>query len=129
MVQFFRFFFGFWSILFLISAYLQWNDPDPEVWISIYVFAAIMSALAAFERYFIPVLITTAMAGLLGGLYFFPASVGDWIQQEWQQADLSMKTLSMEEARESFALLFISIVMGLAAYTGWRKKVLRKDRG
>lgn len=122
MAQITRFFFGFFSLLFLLFAYWQWNDPDPEVWISIYGFAAILSALAAFGRYPIPLLLTGAIAGFIGGLYFFPASVSEWILQEWQQQDLSMKTLDMEEARESFGLLIISVVMAMGTYVGWRKK-------
>jgi predicted transporter len=121
------FFFGIFSLLFLLFAYLQWNDPDPEIWVSIYVFAAIMCALAAFKRYFVPVLLTASIVAFLGGLYFFPASVIDWILQEWRQADLSMKTIDMEEARESFGLLIISVVMGLAAYKGRKKRLKMKQ--
>lgn len=122
MAQIPRFIFGFFSLLFLLFAYWQWNDPDPEMWVSIYGFASIMSALAAFGRYPIPLLLTGAIAGFIGCLYFFPASVSEWVLQEWQQQDLSMKTLDMEEARESFGLLIISVFLGLAAYVGWRKK-------
>jgi hypothetical protein len=122
MAQIPRLMFGFCSLLFLLFAYWQWNDPDPEVWVSIYGFAAILSALAAFGRYPLFVLLTAATLGFLGGLYFFPASVSEWVLQEWQQQDLSMKTLNMEEARESFGLLIISVVLSFAAYAGWRKK-------
>lgn len=117
-----RFLFGLCSLLFLLFAYWQWNDPDPEVWVSIYALAAVLSALAAFDRYPLPLLLAGAVACLLGGIYFFPASVSEWVVQEWQQQDLSMKTLSMEEARESFGLLIISMVMASEAYVGWRKK-------
>ena len=116
-----RLFFGFCSLMFLLFAYWQWNDPDPLVWISIYGYAALMSALAAFGRYPVPLLLAGAVAGFIGGLYFFPASVSDWVLQEWQQQDLSMKTLDMEEARESFGLLIISVVMATGTYVGWRK--------
>lgn len=122
MTRLLRSFFGFCSLLFLLFAYWQWNDPDPEIWISIYIFSAVMSAFAAFGRFYVTVLFAAAIGGFLGGLYFFPASVSDWVWQEWQQADLSMKTLDMEEARESFGLLIVSAVMGLAAFAGWRKK-------
>lgn len=117
-----RIFFLVWSILFLLFAYWQWNDPDPEVWVSIYCFAAVVCALAAFGRNYIPLLVTAAIAAFLGGLYLFPASVRDWILQEWQQADLSMKTPDMEVARESFGLFIVSVIIGLAAYRGWVKK-------
>ena len=114
-------FFGLSALIFLLFAFWQWNDPDPEIWVSIYVFAAVMSALAAFGRYSVLLLVTAAVAALLGALYYFPSSVGDWISQEWQQADLSMKTMDMEEARESFGLLIVSVILGIEAWVGWRR--------
>lgn len=121
-----RIFFGLWSVLFLLFAYWQWNDPDPEIWVVIYGFAAVMCAFAVFNRFFIPVLVFSAIAAFLGGIYYFPDSVILWIQQEWQQADLSMKTVDMEEARESFGLFLVSVLMTLAAYKGWGKKTKRQ---
>jgi len=123
-----RFFFGFCSFMFIVFAGLQFNDPDPQVWVTIYGLAAILSALVAFGRYNLPVLLIAAVAALIGGIYLFPASVGDWILQEWEQADLTMKTPDMEEARESFGLLIVFLVMSLAAYMGWRQhKTLKKS--
>lgn len=116
-----RYFFVVWSLLFLLFAYWQWNDPDAEIWISIYLGAAVMSGLAAFRRFYVPFLLGAAIAGFLAGLYFFPPSVVDWMLQEWQQADLSMKTPNMEEARESFGLFIVSVIMGVAAFRGWNQ--------
>lgn len=113
-----RIFFAIWSILFLLFGYWQWNDPDPEVWISIYGFAAALSASLALNRYYLSLLVLAAIAAFVGGIYYFPSSVWDWVVQEVQQADLSMKTLEMEEARESFGLLIISVVMSLGSYSG-----------
>lgn len=115
-------FFGLWSLLFLLFCYWQWNDPDPVIWMSIYGFAALMCGLAAVNRFYIPLLIFASVLGFIGSLYFFPNSVVEWIRQEWQQADLSMKTVEMEETREFFGLLIFSCLMGLAAFRGWREK-------
>ena len=121
-MSFSRVFFALWSLLFLLFAYWQWNDPDPEIWLSIYGFAAVMCALAAFRRFDLPVLFASGLAALIGGLYLFPPSVTDWISQESQQADLSMKTHQMELARESFGLLIVAAILGFAAYRGWVQK-------
>ena len=123
-----RVFFGLWSLLFLLFAYWQWNDPDPEVWVSIYCFGAIVSSLAAAERYYVPLFSVAAIAAFLGGLYFFPSSVREWIVREWQQGDLSMKTQDMEVARESFGLFIVSVVVGLATYKGWIKNRSEKKQ-
>lgn len=122
MIKASRIFFGFWTLAFLLFAFWQFNDPDPEVWVSIYVYAAIMSGLAATERYPLIPLLAGAALCLLGSIYFFPSSVNEWVVQEWEQQDLSMKTVDMEEARESFGLLIIFIITGSAAWLGWRKK-------
>ncbi|MEX2595277.1 MAG: transmembrane 220 family protein [Anditalea sp.] len=115
-------FFGIWSLLFIISAYLQLNDIDSWVWVIIYLIAAVMSALAAMQRYPLTPLIIGTVLCLIGVVYFFPPSVGEWIAQEWQQQDLTMKTMAMEEARESFGLLLIAIVFSVAIFMGWRKR-------
>ncbi|WP_017733304.1 transmembrane 220 family protein [Nafulsella turpanensis] len=121
MQHFQRTFFGCWSLLFLLFAYWQWNDPDPTLWVSIYGFAALMAGTAAAGRFPMPVLITVFFLGLAGFAYMYPGAVGDWIAQEWQQQDLSMKTQRMEEAREAFGLLIVAAVLGLAALIGWRE--------
>lgn len=121
MVSFERIFFGFWTLMFIMFAILQVNDPDPAIWVSIYAVAAILSSLAAFGKYNLPILIIMTLAAFIGGIYYFPSSVSNWVIQEWQQADLTMKTPDMEEARESFGLLIIFVIMSIAVYVGWQK--------
>jgi len=48
------------ALLFLSFAIVQYNDPDPFLWITIYSVTAIVCALAAFKKYYIPL--------ILGGL-------------------------------------------------------------
>lgn len=128
MKKFTNIFFGFWSLLFILSAAVQLNDLDAWVWIGIYLLAAILSGLVAFNRFpMVPLAVGTFLS-LLGSVYFFPQSIGDWVAQEWQQKDLTMKTMAMEEARESFGLLLIAVVLGLGLFIGWRKKARLKSK-
>lgn len=120
MLWFRRIFFGIWCLLFFLFAYWQFNDPDPWLWVPIYLGAAVLCALAVKGRYPMPVLIIFIILCLVGAVYFYPSSVSEWVRQEWEQQDLSMKTQSMEEARESFGLLVVSIIMSVAAFFGWR---------
>ena len=117
-----RIFFAIWSLLFLLFAYWQFNDPDPEVWVTIYIIAAIICALASLGKFYTPFLVAVAITAFVGGVYLFPSSVKDWVLQEWQQADLSMKTPDMEIARESFGLLIVSVIIGLAAFKGYKEQ-------
>lgn len=123
-------FFGIWSLLFIVSAFLQLNDVDPWLWVSIYLIAAAMSGYAALDRYpLLPLGIITVLC-LIGCVYYFPPSVSEWVSLEWQQQDLTMKTMAMEEARESFGLLLIALVLGVALLVGWnRKKRIRSKYG
>ncbi len=43
-----RYVYGFLSVLFLLFAYFQFNDPDALRWILVYGLAAIIMGLAAF---------------------------------------------------------------------------------
>lgn len=125
MLLFRRIFFGLWCLFFLLFAFWQWNDPDPWLWMTLYVAAAVLCALAAMGRFPMPVLLTLIVACLIGAVYLYPSSVNEWIQQELQQQDLSMKTQSMEEARESFGLLIVAIILSVAAIFGWRTRAFR----
>ena len=121
-------FFGIWALLFVVGALVQINDPDPWVWVGIYLVASVLCGYVALGRYpMIPLGIVT-VGCLAGSLYYFPPSVSEWIAQEWEQQDLTMKTMAMEEARESLGLLLIAIVLGIAWFTGWRKKTRLKSK-
>jgi len=121
-------FFGIWTLLFVVGALVQINDPDPMIWMGIYLIAAFLSGCVVLGRYpMIPLGIATLLS-FAGSLYYFPPSVSEWIAQEWEQQDLTMKTRAMEEARESLGLLIIAIVLGIAWFSGWRKKVRLKSK-
>jgi hypothetical protein len=115
------YFYGLWVFLFALFAYWQINDPDPEVWVSIYAVAVIFSLFAVrgiFPK--IPLTLVVVVC-ILGAIYFFPGGVGQWIADEWAQQDLTMKTPQMEENRETFGLLTIALVLSPALYQAWKK--------
>ncbi len=39
------------SLLFLLFAVVQFNDPDPWLWVSWYAFISVLLAMAAFKRF------------------------------------------------------------------------------
>ncbi|WP_229972052.1 transmembrane 220 family protein [Pontibacter harenae] len=108
--------------MLVIFSLWQFNDPDPWFWISIYGYAALLAGLAAFNKYYRYWALAGAVLFFLGFLYLYPSSVSEWVQQEWTQQDLSMKTESMEQARESFGLLIAALVLALVSYGGWRSR-------
>jgi hypothetical protein len=41
---------GVLTLFFLYAAYLQFNDPYPVLWVSIYGFAALFTLLTSFQK-------------------------------------------------------------------------------
>ncbi|CAN5404489.1 hypothetical protein BH10BAC4_BH10BAC4_02960 [soil metagenome] len=104
------------SIMFLGFAALQYNDPDPIIWILIYGAMAVDCGMAAFNRY-IRNLIRLQAAGyvLYAGILFH--GVIDWLKSPDPSLlfnDLAkMQYPYIEEAREFLGLL---ICLGVLAW-------------
>ncbi|EAZ80447.1 transmembrane 220 family protein [Algoriphagus machipongonensis] len=114
-------FYGIWAVLFALFAYWQINDPDPELWVSVYV-VAIIFCLLGFKGIFpkIPLTVVVVVC-LVGAALYWQGEVGSWVSQEVEQHNLSMKNDFMEESRESFGLLIISLVMLPGLIKAWKK--------
>ena len=118
-----------WVILFVLFAALQYNDPDPYIWMPIYMYAAILCWLAFKGKYY-------PKAYLIGiGIYaiyavylvFTPDGVIDWIEKH--DAEGITKTMHaekpwIEDAREFLGLMILIVVL-LIDFIYARKK-LRK---
>ncbi len=112
-------------VLFIISAALQYNDPDPYVWIPIYLYGAFICYQALQKKfnpvlYFIGFLVYGAYA-----LYLFLDKTGvlNWaMQHNAENIVNSMKATKpwIEETRE-FGGLIILIVVLLIDFV-WLKK-------
>jgi uncharacterized membrane protein len=121
-----KIFFAFWSVAFLLFAYWQLNDSDPWIWVPVYIIAAIFSFLAFKNIYPMAPLGVIIVICCIFAVYLFPESVGDWINFEIEQKDLSMKTQNSEEARETFGLLIIAFILTIAFLKGWKTKNFKK---
>ena len=103
-------------ILFLISAGLQYNDPDPYIWIPIYLYGAIL-CLLAFRNQFYPKAYLFGIVIFAGyALYFFFTENGvlDWIQKHNAEniaASMKASTPWIEDTREFFGLVILIVVL------------------
>ncbi|WP_347156665.1 transmembrane 220 family protein [Pontibacter chitinilyticus] len=113
-MKIYRVFFGLCALVLALFTYWQFNDPDAAFWGSMYGVAAVLAGMAAFGKFSVPLLLAEAIYCLFGFVYKYPSSVSTWVKEEWMQKDLSMKTYSMEQARESFGMLIVAVVMLLA---------------
>jgi hypothetical protein len=103
-------------ILFIIFAALQYNDPDPYVWMPIYGAAAFACYLCYRQkrpRLFLYLILTFCLVYALF-LFFDEQGVKFWItEKESESIAGSMKAESpwVEKSREFFGLLIIAGVM------------------
>ncbi len=107
--------------IFLLSAAVQWNDPDPLVWIAGYLVAAGLSLAAFFGR--IPIL-PNAVAAIVFGLWFL--SLAGTIPGAPSEAFTSfeMRAPGHEEPREAVGLLICAAWTGFLAIRGSRLRKL-----
>jgi hypothetical protein len=122
-----KFFNLVWCILFVLFAALQYNDPDPYIWVPIYLYGAVLCWLAFRRRYWpmacvIGIVVYTAYA-----VYLFATTDGVW---DWAVAhhganiaeSMHAEKPWIEQTREFIGLLLLIIVLG-TDYLYARKKL------
>ena len=114
-----KFFNIFFSVVFILFAVVQYNDPDPFLWVPIYLYPAILCFLKFIQK---PIPTLAYWAGfLVFGVYaiykmFDTNGIIDWVQ--FHNASNIASTMKaekpwIEESREFFGLLIILIVLGI----------------
>lgn len=95
------------SLFFLLACVVQWNDPDPLLWVAAYGIAAATGVAAFFGVVSVPV------SGVLGFGYLIAAWLNLPVGAEARSLSLGefgMASLQVEQIRES---------LGLAICAGW----------
>ncbi|MES3017688.1 MAG: transmembrane 220 family protein [Bacteroidota bacterium] len=113
-------------ILFIISAGLQYNDPDPYLWIPIYLYGAFICFKAYQGKFYPKACLAGMLIFLIYGIYLFFDKYGVltwWNDHDAENISQSMKATApwIEETREFFGLLILSIVLFIN-YTSYRRK-------
>lgn len=103
-------------VLFILFAALQWNDPDPYIWMPIYLYGAVLCALAASGKYYKGWYIFGIFAylGYATYLFFTKDGVLDWVtehQAENIAGSMKASTPWIEDTREFFGLFILIIVL------------------
>lgn len=102
------------ALIFLSFAYLQFNDPDPLLWILIYGLMTLMCGLATFNHYPKRVYLILLVLFVGFSMIYIP-SVLVWLQQDDLTALFDeiakMEHLYIEESREFLGLLICIIVL------------------
>ena len=104
-------------LLFVLAASVQLNDPDPFVWISLYLSAAAFSVAYAFQKLPSYLAVALALVAFLWALALVPTF--------WGQVSLTevfgyvgMKTEEAEVAREFGGLMIVAAWMGVLGLRG-----------
>lgn len=105
-------------ILFILFGALQYNDPDPYIWIPIYGYAASICWLAFRRRYYKIASLVGIIAYLFYAIYllFTKNGVLDWATKHGaENIASSMKATKpwIENTREFFGLLILIVVLSI----------------
>ncbi len=100
-------------LAFIYFAYLNLNDPDAWLWVSIYLFAAACCGAAVFGRYFPTAYLILIAFYLIYAVFLFFTKDGtlDWFtkyRMENIAASMQATKPYIEKTREFFGLLIVS---------------------
>ncbi len=107
------------SVLFALSACVQFNDPDPVPWVLAYATAAGIALAALLGRQVTWLAAAAGAAFTIGAVSLSPA-LGTAPMSELVLPE--MKTIAIEEARESLGLALCAVWMTVLAVHGWRAR-------
>jgi hypothetical protein len=115
-------------LLFIVSAALQYNDPDPYVWIPLYLYAAALCWLTVRQKFYPDAYLIGIVLYIIYAIYLFFTEDGvlDWMQQhDAENIAETMKATKpwIEDTREFFGLLIMAAVMTIDFF--YAKKQLR----
>lgn len=104
------------SLLFVFFAALQYNDPDPYIWIPVYLYTAVLCWMAFRGKYYIEAYLIGITVYGVYAIFLFLENDGvlDWLQQH--NAESITEPMQegkpwIEVTREFFGLLILVIVL------------------
>ncbi len=101
------------SIIFIGFAYLQLNDPDPVLWVGIYM-VPVYLGIRAFLQYKNLELNIVAIAMTLLGAYYAWSGISVW--EGFNTENMAMKSINQELAREAVGLLIMAFAIFLYCF-------------
>lgn len=114
----------FFAVLFLLFAVVQFNDPDPLLWIIVYGSMMVVSIMSIYERYPTRIMVVMASGFLIMTILYFDG-FNDWLKSPDRSLlfdDLAkMQFPYIEEAREFLGLLICLAVLIFYFYLSKRQ--------
>ena len=122
----------FFCFVFVLFAALQYNDPDPYVWIPIYMYASVLCWLAAKQKFYPRAyLLGIAVYGFYALYKFFDRN-GAWDWMTIHHGENIAETMKaekpwVEETREFFGLVILIGVLLIDFFYATKKSRIRKS--
>ncbi len=117
-------------LVFVLFAALQYNDPDPYVWVPIYMYTAVLSWLAFRNKFYPKAYLLGIAVYAVYAVYkvFDQNGLIDWINKH--HAENIAETMKaqkpwIEETREFFGLVILIVVL-LINYLYAKRKIISK---
>jgi hypothetical protein len=114
--------------LFILFAALQYNDPDPYLWMPIYLYTAVLCWFAFRNRYYQTAYIAGIVVYAAYALYkvFDANGLIDWVEKH--HAENIAETMKaqkpwIEESREFFGLVILIAVLLINLFYSKRKQI------
>ena len=95
------------ALLFLFSVVVQYNDPDPVIWMAIYGAATLCSFLGALRRLWWPGALVTGVVALAWGASIVPRVIGATTMAD-MFGHMGMVDVHAEEGREMLGLFLVA---------------------
>jgi general stress protein CsbA len=117
-------------LLFILFAALQYNDPDPYLWIPIYLYAAVLCWLAARGRYFTKAYLLGIAFYSVYAIYLVVDQNGllDWLFVHHATniaATMKAELPWIEQSREFFGLTILIFVLSVDYFAARKKATLK----
>jgi len=114
-------------IIFILFAALQYNDPDPYVWMPVYLYTAVLCWLAFRNKYFPGAYLLGIAVYTIYAVYKFFDENGVWDWMTKHQAANIADTMKaeqpwIEETREFFGLVILIVVLLIDYFYAKRMK-------
>jgi hypothetical protein len=120
------------AFLFVVFAALQYNDPDPYLWVPIYMYAAVLCWQASRNKFYPKAYIIGIVLYAAYAVYkiFDQNGLLDWINLH--HAENIAETMKaekpwVEESREFFGLIILIAVLVIDLLYARKKRTMQKD--
>jgi len=122
----------FFCFVFIVFAALQYNDPDPYIWMPVYLYTAALCWLAFRNKFYTKAYVTGIVVYAAYALYkvFDQYGLIDWIRK--YHAENIAETMKaekpwIEESREFFGLVILIAVLLINYF--YAKHLMKKTSG